>query len=125
MLVDPGLPGPKWIRVKNLACGICATNLSLLFVKVNPSVAPAALPGVQRFHLGHESVGLVTEIGAGVTRFRVGERVIIDRHFYGANCLNLELEPPCEMCAQDETILCRGNRIIPTWALAEDSVMST
>lgn len=105
-LGDQPLPGPGWIRVKNLACGICATDLSLLFVKANPSVAPAALPGVQRFQLGHESVGVVTETGSGVTSFKVGDRVIMDRHFYGANCLNLELEPPCEMCARDETAFC-------------------
>jgi threonine dehydrogenase-like Zn-dependent dehydrogenase len=30
----------------------------------------------------------------------------MDKHFYGANCLNLELEPLCEMCAQGETNFC-------------------
>ena len=100
------LPGPRWIRVKNEVCGICATDLSLLFMKTNPSVAPAALPGIQRFYLGHEAVSVVIEVGRDVTRFNVGERVIMDKHFYGANCLNLELETPCEMCAQDETNFC-------------------
>ena len=100
------LPGPRWVRVKNEACGICATDLSLLFMKTNPSVAPAALPGIQRFYLGHEAVSVITEIGPGVTRFKVGDRVIMDKHFYGTNCLNLEMETPCEMCAQDETNFC-------------------
>ncbi|HSL30645.1 MAG TPA: alcohol dehydrogenase catalytic domain-containing protein [Anaerolineales bacterium] len=105
-LDDLPLPGPRWIRVKNLACGICATDLSLLFVKANPSVAPAALPGIQRFYLGHETVSVVTEVGPAVMRFRVGDRVIMDKHFYGANCLNLELEHRCEMCLQKETNFC-------------------
>ncbi|HEX5840525.1 MAG TPA: alcohol dehydrogenase catalytic domain-containing protein, partial [Anaerolineales bacterium] len=105
-LDDLPLPGPRWIRVKNLACGICATDLSLLFVKADPSVAPAALPGLQRFYLGHEAVSVVTEVGPGVTAFHVGDRVIMDKHFYGANCLNLELEQPCEMCLQGETNFC-------------------
>jgi len=113
LLDDAPLPSPSWIRVKNLACGICATDLSLLFVKANPSVAPAALPGLQRFHLGHEAVGEVTEIGSGVTRFKVGDRVIMDKHFYGANCLNLELESPCEMCAQGETNFCLNKSDYP------------
>jgi threonine dehydrogenase-like Zn-dependent dehydrogenase len=30
----------------------------------------------------------------------------MENHFYGANCLNLELEHPCEMCAQGETNFC-------------------
>jgi threonine dehydrogenase-like Zn-dependent dehydrogenase len=97
LLEDKPLPGSCWIRVKNEACGICATDLSLLFMKTDPSLAPAALPGIQRFYLGHEAVSVVTEVGRGVTRFKVGDRVIMDKHFYGANCLNLELEIPCEM----------------------------
>ena len=101
---DLPLPGPRWMRVKNIACGICATDLSIL--KADPSVAPAALPGVQRFYLGHEAVSIVTETGPAVTRFRLGDRVIMENHFYGANCLDLELENPCEMCAQGEVNFC-------------------
>jgi threonine dehydrogenase-like Zn-dependent dehydrogenase len=112
-LDDMPLPSPNWIRVKNLVCGICATDLSLLYMTANPSVAPAALPGVQRFHLGHEAVGEVTEIGSEVKRFNIGDRVIMDKHFYGANCLNLELENLCEMCAQGEYNFCLNKSDYP------------
>ncbi|MEP7134197.1 MAG: zinc-binding dehydrogenase [Chloroflexota bacterium] len=112
-LPDQPLPGLRWIRVKNLACGICATDLSLLFMTANPSVAPAALPGLQRFYLGHEAVSAVTEVGAGVTNFKVGDRVIMDKHFYGVNCLNLELENLCEMCAQQEYNFCLNKSDYP------------
>ena len=105
-LDDIPLPGPRWIRVKNQACGICATDLSLLYMKADVSIAPAALPGVQRFYLGHESVGIVTETGPGVTRVKAGDRVIMENHFYGANCLNVEVEQPCEKCQIGEMNLC-------------------
>lgn len=105
-LDDIHLPGPRWIRVKNEACGICATDLSLVYVKADPSIVPAALPGVQRLYLGHESAGIVTETGPGVTRVNVGDRVIMENHFYGANCLNVEVENPCEKCQVGETNLC-------------------
>jgi threonine dehydrogenase-like Zn-dependent dehydrogenase len=103
---DPPLPGPRWLRLENEQCGICSTDLSLLFVQVAPSLAPAALPGVFRFWLGHETVSVVTETGPGVTRFRAGERAIMDTHFYGANCFILEIDPPCYYCADGQSIFC-------------------
>ena len=75
---DPPLPGPRWVRVKNYQCGICASDLSLLTVDADPGIAPAALPGLQRFYLGHELVGEIGEVGPGVTRVRPGDRVIMD-----------------------------------------------
>lgn len=105
-LGDQPLPGPRWIRVRNEACGICASDISLLFVKADPSIAPAALPGLSRFYLGHETVSVVTEIGSAVTRFRVGDRVIMDTHFAGANCEILEITPKCRYCAEGDYHFC-------------------
>src|SRR4030067_61247 len=56
-LPEPPLPGPRWLRVRNRQCGICGTDLSLLFVKGSPGIAPAALPANSRLFLGHEGVG--------------------------------------------------------------------
>lgn len=105
-LPDPPLPGPHWLRVRNEACGVCATDLSLLFVHADPSVAPAALPGISRIFLGHETSSIVTEVGSGVRRFRVGDRVTMDTHFTGANCVTLGIEPKCRHCEQGEYPLC-------------------
>ncbi len=112
-LPDPPLPGARWLRVRNVSCGICATDLSLLYMHADPAIAPAALPSVNKFFLGHEAVGVVTEIGPGVTRFRPGERVIMDTHFNGADCHTLELDHPCVMCAHGEPQFClnRPNHI--------------
>lgn len=108
-LPDPPLPGPRWLRVRNEMCGICASDLSLLFVHADPAIAPAALPASNRFYLGHESVGRVTQVGAGVTGFKVGERVVMNTHFEGANCQALEIEPACRYCAEGETHFCENN----------------
>ena len=105
-LPDPPLPGPRWVRVKNYQCGICATDLSLLTVDADPRIAPAALPGLQRFYLGHELVGEICEAGPGVTRFRLGDRVIMDAE--GANCATQEIEPPCPQCARGDPTLCEN-----------------
>ena len=105
-LQDSPLPGPRWIRLKNEACGICTSDLSLLFVHADPAVAPAALPGLSRFWLGHETASVVTEVGSAVTRFHVGDRVIMDTHFVGANCETLEIVPKCQYCAQGDYHFC-------------------
>ncbi|MGE5251659.1 MAG: zinc-dependent alcohol dehydrogenase [Bacteroidota bacterium] len=99
-LPDPPLPGPRWLRMKNQACGICASDLSLLFAQADPSVMPAALPGLYRFWLGHEVISVVTEAGPGVTRFRIGDRVVMDTYFAGATCATLEIEPVCRYCSE-------------------------
>ena len=105
-LPDPQLPGPRWVRVKNHQCGICASDLTLLTAAADPSIAPAALPGTQRFYLGHEVVGEVVEIGAGVTHVGLGQRVIMDAQ--GANCLNQEIDPPCPQCSRGNIALCEN-----------------
>lgn len=107
-LPEPPLPGPKWLRVRNSQCGVCSTDLMLLFVQINPAVAPAALPGNTRFYLGHEVVGEVVEVGTKVTRFKVGDRVVMESRFSGPNCHTQEIDPPCRYCAQGQTRLCEN-----------------
>jgi threonine dehydrogenase-like Zn-dependent dehydrogenase len=105
---EPELPGPRWVRVQNRQCGICASDLSLLFVEAEPSVAPVALPGFQRLYLGHEVVGRVTEVGPRVTRVKVGDRVIMDTRFQGATCLSQEIDPPCPHCSAGNFTRCEN-----------------
>lgn len=107
-LPEPELPGSRWVRVRNHQCGICATDLSLLMVKVDPAIAPAALPGNNRFYLGHEVVSTVEEVGSGVTRFKPGDRVLMDTRFSGAHCLSQEIDIPCVYCQRGEFGLCEN-----------------
>jgi threonine dehydrogenase-like Zn-dependent dehydrogenase len=109
-LPEPPLPGPRWLRVKTIACGICATDLSLLFVKADPAITQSPLLAENaRVYLGHEAVGVVVEAGPAVTRFRLGDRVILDGSQLtglSPNCLSQEIEPVCAYCAQGEHGLC-------------------
>ena len=61
-------PGPGQIQVKIEACGVCHTDLHAAHgdwpVKPNPPFIP-----------GHEGVGYVSAIGAGVKNVREGDRV--------------------------------------------------
>jgi propanol-preferring alcohol dehydrogenase len=86
-------PGPGEIRVRVLACGVCRTDLH---------VAEGDLPVHRRRVVpGHEIVGLVDGLGAGATRFRVGQRVGIPwlRHTCGR----------CRWCRRGAENLCEAS----------------
>jgi threonine dehydrogenase-like Zn-dependent dehydrogenase len=85
--------------------------LSLFEAEVQPSIAPAALPGYQRIFLGHETVGEVIEIGKEVRGLSVGDRVVMDTRFHGPTCLSQEIEPLCRNCKQGNYTLCENASI--------------
>jgi propanol-preferring alcohol dehydrogenase len=71
-------PGPGEVLVKTKACGICATDLHIL---AGWGYQPQ-LP----FVMGHEPAGIVQTIGAGVTGFAVGDRVVPNIFYACGNC---------------------------------------
>ncbi|MEJ2728341.1 MAG: alcohol dehydrogenase catalytic domain-containing protein [Deltaproteobacteria bacterium] len=103
------LPGPRWVRLRNRVCGICASDLHLLFVDADPRISPAALPGTGRIYLGHEVLSEVIEVGADVTALKKGDRVILNHP--EANCLNQEIEPLCRHCRQGNPTLCENSSL--------------
>ena len=60
-------PGAGEIRLKTLACGVCRTDLHV----VDGELPKPALPIVP----GHEIVGVVDALGAGVSGFAPGQRI--------------------------------------------------
>jgi len=60
-------PGPGEVRLKVGACGVCRTDLHV----VDGELPDPKLPIIP----GHEIVGRIDEIGAGVEGLRVGERI--------------------------------------------------
>lgn len=87
-------PGPKEIRIKVLACGICHTDLHI----VEGELPPKKLPIVP----GHQIVGVVDAIGKNITRFRVGEKV-------GVAWLNSACGR-CQFCLQGKENLCENGK---------------
>lgn len=60
-------PGPGEVLLKVRACGVCRTDLHIH----DGELAHGKLPVT----LGHEIVGTVGAVGAGVTQFKLGERL--------------------------------------------------
>ena len=63
---DEPEPGPGEVRVRISCCGVCRTDLHLA-----EGDLPPRRPGVTP---GHEIVGRVDALGAGASRFAVGDR---------------------------------------------------
>ncbi|MEA5039287.1 MAG: alcohol dehydrogenase catalytic domain-containing protein [Clostridiaceae bacterium] len=103
-LPDPPLPAPDWIRVRNTACGVCGTDVSFFRATTSTNSALEPIPGSARTFLGHENVGVVTETGPAVTKFKVGDRVAIRE--YMSCCDNKGINPPCPNCAEGRYTLC-------------------
>jgi alcohol dehydrogenase, propanol-preferring len=91
-LVDRDVPAPRagQLLVKVRACGVCRTDLHL----VAGELAPGPLPIVP----GHEVVGVVEQIGDGVTGFAVGNRVGVP--WLGYSC------GTCQFCRAGRENLC-------------------
>lgn len=100
------LPGPNWVRVKNVLAGICGVDISMFFVMASPRISIAALPGVPRVFMGHETIGEVIEVGQGVKDLSVGDRVTLQR--YLPCCSIMEIDPPCKQCMQGNYTLCEN-----------------
>ena len=64
--MDVGEPGPGQVQVEVAACGICSWDIQTF--KAGGDSAYAAPPG-------HEGIGYVAKLGAGVTGIEVGQRV--------------------------------------------------
>ena len=65
-LPDPA-PGPEEVLIRVVTSGVCHTELDEIEGRTPPSVLPMVL--------GHQVVGRVEEVGSGVTRHQVGDRV--------------------------------------------------
>jgi D-arabinose 1-dehydrogenase-like Zn-dependent alcohol dehydrogenase len=83
-------PGPGAVRIKVQACGICHSDVL---------VKDGLMPGIQYPRVpGHEVVGVVDAVGAGVLGWAPGQRVGVGWH--GGNC------GYCDACRQGDTFAC-------------------
>jgi uncharacterized zinc-type alcohol dehydrogenase-like protein len=83
------------VQIDILFCGVCHSDLHTVRDEWNAFV-PTVYPAVP----GHEIVGRVTAVGAGVTRHKVGDVV-------GVGCL-VDADLTCPQCRRGEEQFCAG-----------------
>ena len=83
-LVEKDVPSPaeQEVLIRVAACGVCGTDLKVI---------DRGLPGQPpcgNFTFGHEYVGTVVALGAGVDEFQLGDRVAVEVHKGCGQCRN-------------------------------------
>ena len=96
----PALPSDRWVRVRTRMGGICGSDLNVITLKASPSTSPfSSFP----FVIGHENVGEIVEVGAGVRSTGVGQRVIANPLLC---CEPRGLHPVCKACEEGHHSQC-------------------
>jgi propanol-preferring alcohol dehydrogenase len=85
-------PGPSQVRVRVTVCGICRTDLHIAEGDLSA--------GKNSLILGHEIVGTVDQVGEGVSRVHVGEKVGVT--WLGRTCGG------CRHCLEGRENYCAG-----------------
>ncbi|HEX4321761.1 MAG TPA: galactitol-1-phosphate 5-dehydrogenase [Acidobacteriaceae bacterium] len=87
--------GPGEVLVRVAACGICGSDVHGYDGSSGRRIPPLVM--------GHEAAGIIAEVGEGVTRFAVGDRVTFDSTVYcGA----------CDFCLAGEINLCDNRQVV-------------
>src|SRR5882762_8823667 len=88
-------PGPGQVLIKVQACGVCHSDVL---------TKEGMLPGIQYPRVpGHEVVGVVDQLGAGVSAWRIGQRVGVGWH--GGQ------DGTCLYCRRGDFINCRNLKV--------------
>jgi L-iditol 2-dehydrogenase len=78
--------GPGELLIKVATCGICGTDLKK--IHTGSHSAPRIF--------GHEMSGTIVEAGKGVTRYAVGERVVVHHHVPCGECYYCRKQTPTQ-----------------------------
>ena len=91
---DPRIEEPSDAIIKVTSCAICGSDLHLF---------NHFMPGMKKGDvMGHETMGVVVEVGSSITKLRVGERVVIPFTIFCGEC---------EQCQRGYYSVCeRSNR---------------
>lgn len=99
---EPALPSPEWIKIKTMLCGVCGSDINLIFMKDSPTAMPfTSFPCVP----GHEFCGEVVEVGDQVQKVRKGDVITAS---VALSCETRGITPVCRSCAAGWTSNCEN-----------------
>ena len=99
---EPVLPSADWVKIKTLLCGLCGTDMNLIFLRDSPTATPfTSFPCT----LGHEICGQVTEVGGNVDGVKPGDVVTVCPPL---GCSVRGIEPKCQSCEMGRPSNCEN-----------------
>ena len=99
---EPTLPPTDWVKIRTLLCGLCGTDMNLIFLRDSPTATPfTSFPCT----LGHEICGQITEVGTGVDGVKPGEVVTVCPPL---GCSVRGIEPKCRSCEMGRPSNCEN-----------------
>ncbi len=102
---DDKLPNENYVKVKNILSGICGSDMTFYTCKQGPSTAFLPMPCSDITYLGHETVGEIVEVGKNVKKFKIGDRVTMNKYMA---CCDLKGIKPCQMCKKGNYADCEN-----------------
>ncbi|MBN1882768.1 MAG: alcohol dehydrogenase catalytic domain-containing protein [Deltaproteobacteria bacterium] len=99
---EPTLPNEDWVIVKTVMSGFCASDMSAIMMADSPTMTPfASFP----FVLGHENVGVISQVGENVSGFSIGDRVAVNP---GLSCEARGMTEMCPTCRRGDSSACEN-----------------
>ncbi len=99
---EPALPSVDWVKIKTFMCGLCGSDVSLVFLKDSPTWSPfTSFPCT----LGHEVCGEVMEVGKNVEGIKAGELVTVAPHL---GCVTRGIGVECRACSMGRPANCEN-----------------
>src|SRR5580698_2499651 len=87
--------GPGDVLVRVAACGICGSDVHGYDGSSGRRIPPLVM--------GHEAAGVIAEVGEGVSRFGIGDRVTFDSTVYCG---------VCDYCLHGQVNLCDDRQVV-------------
>ena len=103
---DKALPKSNWIKVRNIQTGICGSDMTFYTCAQSATMAMYPIPCSDITYLGHETVGIVEEVGSDVTSVKVGDRVVLKEYMQCCSLKGYDKEDYCENCKNGEYTIC-------------------
>ena len=101
-VAEPALPSPDWVKIRTLLCGLCGTDVSLIFLRDSPAASPfTSFPCT----IGHEVCGEIVEVGNNVDGIQKGDLVTVAPQL---SCVTRGIEPLCRSCQSGKIANCEN-----------------